>query len=359
MQWFIGSDPEYFLFAEKGAPVPAHKVWGGKDDKETPFPSSWPGIKLFHDGYALEINIPAHFCREVIHGHIYRALEYARIKAHKAGYHLVNIPTIKVDPATLVDAPEDVKHFGCDPSFDAYTGDVKVCEVDAMTHPYRYAGGHMHLSAPYEDVMTLGGPASWLADPEKMQLFIRMCDRYIGLPLSFLFESKEVFQRRQVYGQAGEYRPQVYGEIVTNVIFNGENIKGRSRYLGVEYRSPGPELWHHPAIASLAFGVMRKIADHFDYLREKVWDKDEEAAIRNAMNTGEGLVKMLSFVPGFYRLDDLQWLRQTEAVTGPFVQHSPAEHAGYYTLASTLRHVLPDNYGWGLVPVPAIAGERR
>jgi hypothetical protein len=108
-------------------------------------------------------------------------------------------------------------------------------------------------------------------------------DLYVGAPLSFLFDSKQTFLRRRFYGQAGEFRSQKYGS-------------GKEE-VGVEYRTPGPEVWNAAWVASFAMGVGRHIALNFRALAKK-WDKHIEADLQLAINTGAGLSKMLRLTRG-------------------------------------------------------------
>src|SRR5262249_30638835 len=99
------------------------------------------------------------------------ALAHARSLA--APHNLSYAPACEIDLAFLATAPEDLQHFGCEPSYDAYTKEMKTPAVDARTHPWRYAGGHMHISLPIEVVMASGSPYKWMLDLEGITKFIR------------------------------------------------------------------------------------------------------------------------------------------------------------------------------------------
>ena len=96
--------------------------------------------------------------------------------------------------------------FGCDKQYNVYTF-AATPEVNAVNIPWRYAGGHIHISP---------------VKPELIRPIIFGMDMTVGL--TCLFESpypEAEIIRQEFYGVPGNYRPQRYGEIT-----------------GVEYRTP-------------------------------------------------------------------------------------------------------------------------
>ena len=278
---YFGTDPEYLIVNRLGRPVPAHKAGFGDKDNKTVLHSNayvtgdWES-RAFRDGYMVEVNIKPDTCRQTTTHRMKRALnELQRKLAPK--YRLVAVPAVKINlKVDMKDAPPDVLQFGCEPSYDAYTGETKVPPIDAITHPFRYAGGHLHFGH------SSGRSTEWMLNPKKHPMFIKLMDLYVGLPLTYLFDDKRTFWRRRFYGQAGEYRSQKYG------IHKNE--------VGVEYRTPGPEVWNEPWVASFAMGAGRYISSAIDTLTSK-WDKGIEGDLIGAINTGadvEKLVRRLS-----------------------------------------------------------------
>jgi hypothetical protein len=269
----LGQDTEYFL-------------WDTKEDKFVP---SWEyvpkektylccghgskGVHAFRDGFAVEINTSPHSCRAWLWEDQRLGLSAAR--------DLFRIPdNIKFINKPLVDIshlipemekwPEDARILGCNPTKDAYKGGTKVINVNPLTLPFRTSGGHMHISS-----MDLPTPVQSV--PQAQMMFIKLCDLFIGLPLAVVFDDDVEFERRTLYGTAGEYRVQNYPD--------GNR--------GIEYRVPSTRLYSHPAVMSLAFGMLRGVvADHFHRLVDH-WNPAIEEPLQKAINTGVGAKEML------------------------------------------------------------------
>ena len=267
----FGSDPEFFIADKTNTPVPAHLFF---PPKEAPFLESSGGetIKMFRDGYALELNIPPRTCRQEFAGRIRAGLHAAQSKL-PTGYSLLAIPSIKINLKDLADAPEDVLLFGCDAVADAYSGEDRSVNLNGLTHPYRYAGGHLHYS----------GTWPWLADRKARDLCVKMLDLYLGVPFTFLFHDLGEFRRRKHYGQAGEYRFQQYPDGTR----------------GIEYRVLSPRVMNHPCLLSLCNGILRHVVTNFVKLRPG-WDATIEPKVRRAINTGFRAQELLTTLPTFY-----------------------------------------------------------
>lgn len=311
----LGCDPEFTIFDEKGRPVPAHSV--GINDKTDPHlfhPSYYTGDKLtkfFRDGFNLEVNIYPTTCRALATEAINQVLRRAAQKL-PPGYTIGTKAAFEVALDALQDAPEDVKRFGCNPSLDAYSGNQKIVDLDAESHPFRYAGGHLHFGT----LRTHG--SSGISKKELRPKVIKLFDRLIGVPLAVLFTGPEQWQRRQYYGQAGEYRFQEYDK---------HNI-------GLEYRTPGPEMFNHPALVSLFMGVGRYALGNpglYDTLAAQTPDD----VIQHAINTGEGASALLTTVPQFYTPEVIKKLAKMKKVLNTFVMDSFTwdGHRGWYEFA--------------------------
>lgn len=273
MTWYLGSDPEFFLQTKQGLPVPAHKHYEAKADVLADAQARFGGFTeygtTYRDGYAVELNPNSSVCRESLTLCVGELLRQMR---KHTGLVVSSVAAVPIALDTLVDAPTDVKTFGCDPALDAYTGAETRATINANDHPYRYAGGHLHISSSVSNFDT---PA-WIKDEAERRRFVKMLDLYVGIPLTYWYNDPLQFQRRLFYGKAGEYRFQTYG----------------GRYFGVEYRTPPPAVWNNPVIASYALGVMRHVATAYRELAAS-WNVKLEPAIRAAINTGEGVTKLL------------------------------------------------------------------
>lgn len=282
----FGADPE-FVIVEKatGTPVPAHKFFGDKYHKKQVETVRGPAA-LFRDGFNLEINVPPQDCRALLVAGMKDAVVAA--KAHLGpAFDLVSPQSVAVDLSFVKDAPEDVQQFGCEPSYCAYRLVPKVPDINAVDHPFRYAGGHMHFSLDAR---------GFIKNPDNHIDIIRLLDLYLGLPLTALFGDANSIQRRKYYGQAGEFRTQDY--------------KGDGSLIGVEYRTPGPEVWTNDnIIASWAFGIGKYVISHFAELRRTL-DPAKFDATREAIDVApEKAWDLMRAVPGFYTADFLKVLK--------------------------------------------------
>jgi hypothetical protein len=261
----LGQDTEYFLWdSVENKYVPSWEFLPQSDNKLKGY-----GFSLFRDGFAMELNTDAQTCRAYLWEYHRSAFQWLREE--------LGIPArIKfstkpcVDISHLMDSkdawPADVKVLGCNPTMDAYTGTRKEIKRDPLSIPFRTSGAHMHISG-IEHITNI---------PLKSMMFIKLCDLFIGLPLTAMFGDELEFQRRTLYGQAGEFRMQKY-----------------PTGTGIEYRVPSTRMYCHPAVMGLAFAMMRGlIAWYFEELASK-WNPAIEKPLRKAINTGKGALEML------------------------------------------------------------------
>lgn len=273
----IGTDPEFPIIDSKGKPVPAHRFLPAVENKH----KLSSGGAAFRDGYMVELNVPPAETPEALARKVQAALKEVALML-PMGYQLSTKPVVDISEADLREAPADVLTFGCSPSYCAYEGRSKRPKLDARSHLERYAGGHMHFSAPVSETAQ-GKPFAWLKNRADHQLFIKMLDLYVGLPLTTIYYSADQWRRRKWYGQAGEYRPQQYPD----------------GSLGLEYRTPSPEIWNTAPVARMAFAVGGLIFDGFETIK-KSWDPSIEAGVRRAINEGIGCTDLLVSIEGIY-----------------------------------------------------------
>lgn len=282
----LGTDPEFFIEDKKGVLVPAWEYFPSKDKPIKLQNKSYYGSlenvgTAFHDGAAVEINVIYNACKETLASRVFRSLQAAQARLPKS-LRLVAKPMAKIEDmrAMLKTCPEDALVFGCDPAWNAYTGKFEGLQLDATTHPYRYAGGHLHISVErwYSPYTLKEYGLDFMTDRKKLAVLARLLDRYLALPFSAWFNKPETFLRRKYYGKAGEFRVQDYGGTA----------------YGFEYRTLGPEVWNSPAVESWAFGVMRHVVRNYNKLI-KTRDTALERRIRHAVNTGIGIQPLLKY----------------------------------------------------------------
>lgn len=187
----LGADPE--LFVKKGGDyVSAYGMVEGT--KVLPFPVQDGAVQV--DGMALEFNIdPAQDEEEFIHN-IQHVMQ--QLKAMVPEYEVVADPVAHFTEAYLETQCEEALNLGCDPDFNAWTGVVN--PKPDTGRPMRTAAGHIHVG------WTEGSRGE--AHLGMCTALVKQLDFYLGLP-SLLFDSD--IDRREMYGQAGAFRPKSYG----------------------------------------------------------------------------------------------------------------------------------------------------
>lgn len=194
----IGCDPEFFVKNEKGVLVTAAGLIPG--DKETPHPV--PGGAIQVDGMAVEFNTnPVSSGFTDAFNDNFTSVVKALQNALPKGYSLVIEPSVEFDKEyydTVV--PADAKKLGCDPDYNAYTGEKNV--PPSSDSPLRGAAGHIHIGWG-ENIPTM--------HPDHFALcreFVKCLDFWVGVGLT-IFETDTV--RRTMYGASGAFRPKPYG----------------------------------------------------------------------------------------------------------------------------------------------------
>ncbi len=283
----IGADPEFFIVDPNGKSVPAFKFFPPKEEK-IPLYEGDKRETYFRDGYALEVNPLPSPCFALMQNSAKNIINAAKKKLSK-GFDLIASSRVEVDPkeASGKDAPKDAKTFGCMPAMNAYLGRELLPDINARSHKYRYAGGHLHFSTT--DTVH--------ADPKGHCGLVKYIDLKVGLPMAvFQLDIPEVFQRREYYGRAGEFRSQVYpGATVRSPSYPGEAERywKTSDQVGVEYRVPGSEIFRHPGLVFLFGNMIRRAIRAFNATARANWDPSIEGELQLAINTGVGAEALL------------------------------------------------------------------
>lgn len=190
----LGADPEIFVKKDDKY-YSAHRLVPGT--KENPHPVEKGAIQV--DGMALEFNInPAESMEEFVDN--INSVMQSLVDAMPEGLQLAIVPTAEFGAEYIQAQPEEAKELGCSADFNAYTG--KENPKPNEDAPYRTAAGHVHIG------WTAGAS---LEDPEHLEVcreLTKILDLYLGVP-SVLKDSDS--KRRELYGQAGAFRPKEYG----------------------------------------------------------------------------------------------------------------------------------------------------
>lgn len=211
LKLLIGADPEAFFQDKDGKFVSAHDVLPGT--KLEPYKVENGAIQV--DGTAAEFNTdPASTAGEFVRN--IRSV-MTTLRARSPGLTLVIEPTCTFDDEYFKSLPEETRELGCNPDFNAYTGQVNPAPDGDTT--MRTASGHIHLGW-CEGV----NPSDPIHFDDCLEV-VKQLDYYLGL-YSLLWDPDD--KRRQLYGKAGAFRPKPYGveyRTMSNVWLRSERVQ--------------------------------------------------------------------------------------------------------------------------------------
>lgn len=189
----VGADPEVFV-KQKGLFRSAHGLIPGT--KQNPFPVEGGAVQV--DGMALEFNIHPATSARGFSTNISTVMR--QLEAMVPDYEIAITPVAKFSKKYLDLQPQEAKVLGCEPDFNAWTGEINP-PPDADVN-FRTAAGHVHIGWTQDEDIT---------STQHLHLchtLVKHLDCYLGLP-SRLFDPDE--ERRALYGRAGAFRPKSYG----------------------------------------------------------------------------------------------------------------------------------------------------
>jgi len=269
----LGGDPEFFVANSRGTILASDKFFPSKENKiefaakESQCRGSRKN-KLFFDGIQAEMNIGPNTCREYLTDNIHKCLKKA-VEVIGNSNKIILKPSVKVRREIILTADPEARRFGCMPDFNAYTRTASTGEIDATRHPYRYAGGHIHLGIS-SSYASKDSHEYKIAKTEEGHIeIIKLLDLVVGIPSILLDNNTAAIRRRSKYGKAGCFRPTPYG---------------------IEYRTPSCFWIKAPELVSLIIGLARiawtlaAYGLHKEFL-EKV--KYEEQAVRETIDNSD------------------------------------------------------------------------
>lgn len=204
MSYLIGCDPEVFVRNMKtGRFVSAHGMVKGTKTK----PEKVERGAIQVDGCALEFNInPASSAKE-FDENIARVIEQLKERVFEINkdYALVFTPYAEFDPDYFVgEVPMEAKVLGCDPDFNALTGEVNPNPGETLQElPFRTAAGHIHVG--WQD------PAQYQTDDPAHFADCQFVAKSVLLRGLFYAQQPEEYNRLKHYGMNGSFRPKPYG----------------------------------------------------------------------------------------------------------------------------------------------------
>lgn len=192
-EYTIGADPEVFV-GRDGKFVSAHGLVQGT--KEKPFKVNQGAVQV--DGMALEFNIDPASSPEEFQSNIDAVQN--QLGSMIGDLDFLTESSVMFDKEFLLDVPYENLILGCEPDFNAYTAQPN--ERPDAGVLMRTAGGHVHV----------GGFSTGSAEGfEQMALSARVAralDDTLGV-YSLFWDNDD--KRREMYGQAGCFRPKSYG----------------------------------------------------------------------------------------------------------------------------------------------------
>lgn len=197
----FGADPEMFVRDRKTKKfVSAHTMVPGTKIA----PHKVPLGATQYDGVAAEFNIdPANTSTMFVNN---IATVIASVKKFIGDHNeLVLEPTADFDPSYFDGLPPDVRELGCNPDFNAYTGDQNP-SPDTSPNPYmRTASGHIHCGWSKEGADFDPNDPVHQSDCHTVA---KQMDYALGI-MSLLWDPDA--KRRTLYGKAGCLRYKKYG----------------------------------------------------------------------------------------------------------------------------------------------------
>lgn len=248
----IGADPEVFV-ANRQSVVSAGGMVQGT--KAKPLQVYLGALQV--DGMALEFNIdPAEDVYSFVHNNL--TVMHELTKAIPSDHELVIKPTHLFNEDYLKSQPDEVKELGCDPDYNAYTGEANPRPDESVS--MRTTAGHIHIGFMDHDVDPF--------DPVHIsdcEMLVKELD--LSLTYAYMYNFKDDMNRermrRTMYGQAGSYRPKPYG---------------------VEYRVPSNTWLKSPERMAFVYKKTMETVDRLFSSRPLLNTEEKQARIRDRIN---------------------------------------------------------------------------
>lgn len=234
----MGGDPEFFITDSRRKILNADAFFPSKHDPIVVSARLDGKSKIFFDGIQAEMAVAHSTCREWLADNI-RFCWREVLKRIPKGHKIVLKPSAKIQKSVIDGADPEARIFGCAPDFNAYTLSTNTSAMDASRHPYRYAGGHLHIGLPDLDYRRTLKNDPWLklaTSPSTHLRVIKLFDLLVTIPTLALDSGPGSRRRRAKYGRAGCFRPTPYG---------------------VEYRTPSCWWLKSPSTVSLVYGLAK------------------------------------------------------------------------------------------------------
>ena len=195
--FLFGCDPELFVKDDKGRYVSAAGLIPGTKDE----PHKVEDGAVQVDGMAAEFNIDPVSDFASWNRKIDSVMKQLAAMLPK-GYTLDAVPSVVFDADLFESAPDDAKVLGCNPDFNAWTGEINPPPADPENPYLRTASGHIHFG------WTEGAEMDDLQHILNCRDLVKQLDWYLG-GWSTRIDTDPT--RRRLYGRAGACRFKPYG----------------------------------------------------------------------------------------------------------------------------------------------------
>jgi hypothetical protein len=225
----VGADPELFV-AKNGQFISGHVFECGTKDK--PLKTKNGSIQV--DGLALEFNVTPSSTKEEFVTNVWGVYNDLTdlVREKDADCSLEAVPAVPFSSEYLSSLPENVSQLGCNPDFNAYLKDMN--EIPDCRMEMRTGSGHVHIG--WGEEFNVKSRSHF----NRCCAIVKQLDFYLGLP-SLKWDDDP--RRRDLYGQAGAFRPKSYG---------------------LEYRVLSNRWLSDGELMGLVFDQTKKAMDRFD-----------------------------------------------------------------------------------------------
>lgn len=194
----IGADPEgFFVDKASGKSVSAHDLLPGT--KENPQPVDKGAVQV--DGMAWEFNITPAATEDEFVENIQFVMN--TIKEMVPHCYLSDDVVCKFSPEVWNSTPEEALELGCEPDYNAYTGEQN--PQPNQEEQFRSASGHIHIG--WAEGMDVNDPGHF----DACCMLTKQLDSLLGVASLPLENVEQGPVRRKLYGKAGAFRPKSYG----------------------------------------------------------------------------------------------------------------------------------------------------
>lgn len=252
----IGSDFEMFL-SKNGEIISSIPFINGTKNQPEKLPRK--GFMLQKDNVLTEVNVPAVSldAANEFWDNVEWVKDFVQAKFGKE-FKLICCPTAEMSDKDL--EPEEAKVFGCDASYNAWEDGLIIDRQIPEGIKLRSAAAHVHISFDDADI------------PTSMDL-VRVFDTFLAVPFVLLDKDKK---RRQLYGRAGEFRVQNYGDS-----------------MGFEARTLSNVWIDNQELTLYVFNQLDKMFDYYNEHGVKEIDKNREEIIKCINESDEQLAEKI------------------------------------------------------------------